>query len=112
MTGTGPSHRFAIDYSKCIFCHLCIDPCPKDCILMGAEYDFVGYTPEEMTLNLLTGKVETREERQVMHGPAKEGMHKAEELKKKKKEEAKKAKAAAPPPPAPPATPAPGGASA
>ena len=27
--------RYAIDYSKCLFCALCTEPCPTDCIHMG-----------------------------------------------------------------------------
>ena len=35
---------FAIDYTKCMFCALCVDPCPVDCIFMGSTYDISGYT--------------------------------------------------------------------
>ena len=30
---------FKIDYTKCMFCALCVDPCPVDCIFMGSTYD-------------------------------------------------------------------------
>ena len=30
---------FKIDYTKCMFCALCVDPCPVDCIFMGSNYD-------------------------------------------------------------------------
>jgi NADH-quinone oxidoreductase subunit I len=30
---------FKIDYTKCMFCALCVDPCPVDCIYMGSTYD-------------------------------------------------------------------------
>ena len=30
---------FAIDYTKCMFCALCVDPCPVDCIFMGSTFD-------------------------------------------------------------------------
>ena len=29
--------RFAIDYSKCLFCALCTEPCPTDCIQTWAS---------------------------------------------------------------------------
>ena len=36
--------RFAIDYSKCLFCALCTEPCPTDCIHMGKLHDLSSYT--------------------------------------------------------------------
>ena len=27
-----------------MFCALCVDPCPVDCIFMGSTYDISGYT--------------------------------------------------------------------
>ena len=35
---------FAIDYTKCMFCALCVDPCPVDCIFMGSNYDLSCYS--------------------------------------------------------------------
>ena len=35
---------FAIDYSKCMFCALCVEPCPVDCIFMGATHDLSCYS--------------------------------------------------------------------
>ena len=40
--------RYAIDYSKCMFCALCCDPCPTDCIHMGNVHDLSGYDRESM----------------------------------------------------------------
>ena len=39
--------RFAIDYSKCLFCALCTEPCPTDCIHMGKLHDLSGYSRAE-----------------------------------------------------------------
>ena len=39
--------RFAIDYSKCLFCALCTEPCPTLCIHMGKLHDLSGYSREE-----------------------------------------------------------------
>lgn len=36
--------RFAIDYSKCLFCALCTEPCPTNCIHMGKLHDISGYS--------------------------------------------------------------------
>ena len=33
-----------IDYTKCMFCALCVDPCPVDCIFMGSNYDLSCYS--------------------------------------------------------------------
>ena len=37
---------FTIDYGKCLFCALCIDPCPVDCIFMGWSHDLSCYSRE------------------------------------------------------------------
>jgi len=42
--------RYAIDYAKCMFCALCVDPCPTDCIHMGNVHDMSGFTREDMTV--------------------------------------------------------------
>jgi NADH-quinone oxidoreductase subunit I len=33
-----------IDYTKCMFCALCVDPCPVDCIFMGSNHDLSCYS--------------------------------------------------------------------
>ncbi len=40
----GQLTRFAIDYSKCLFCALCTEPCPTLCIHMGKLHDLSTYT--------------------------------------------------------------------
>lgn len=40
----GELTRFAIDYSKCLFCALCTEPCPTACIHMGKLHDLSGYS--------------------------------------------------------------------
>jgi NADH-quinone oxidoreductase subunit I len=42
--------RFAIDYSKCLFCALCTDPCPTECIHMGKLHDLSGYSREDVVV--------------------------------------------------------------
>jgi NADH-quinone oxidoreductase subunit I len=42
--------RFAIDYSKCLFCALCTEPCPTDCIHMGKLHDLSGYSRGEVVV--------------------------------------------------------------
>jgi NADH-quinone oxidoreductase subunit I len=43
----GKLTRFAIDYSKCLFCALCTEPCPTECIHMGKLHDLSAYTRAE-----------------------------------------------------------------
>jgi NADH-quinone oxidoreductase subunit I len=47
---TGKLLRFAIDYSKCLFCALCTEPCPTDCIHMGKLHDLSGYSREDVVV--------------------------------------------------------------
>ena len=35
---------FKIDYTKCMFCALCVDPCPVDCIFMGSNFDLCTFS--------------------------------------------------------------------
>lgn len=42
--------RFAIDYSKCLFCALCTEPCPTDCIHMGKLHDLSGYSRQDVVV--------------------------------------------------------------
>ncbi|MBT3212230.1 MAG: 4Fe-4S binding protein, partial [Planctomycetaceae bacterium] len=46
-TGGGKGFQvtgFTIDYSKCMFCALCVEPCPVDCIFMGSTLDLSCYS--------------------------------------------------------------------
>jgi NADH-quinone oxidoreductase subunit I len=42
--------RFAVDYSKCLFCALCTEPCPTDCIHMGKLHDLSSYSREDVVV--------------------------------------------------------------
>lgn len=42
--------RFAIDYSKCLFCALCTEPCPTECIHMGKLHDLSSYSREDVVV--------------------------------------------------------------
>ena len=48
---TGRLVRFAIDYSKCLFCALCTEPCPTDCIHMGKLHDLSSYSREDVVVD-------------------------------------------------------------
>src|SRR2546429_4971414 len=45
--------RYAIDYSKCLFCALCTEPCPTDCIHMGKLHDLSSYTREDVVVEFM-----------------------------------------------------------
>ncbi len=40
--------RFDIDMTKCIFCGLCVDPCPTECLTMTRQYEFSSYGRAEL----------------------------------------------------------------
>jgi NADH-quinone oxidoreductase subunit I len=41
--------RFEIDYSRCVFCGLCVEACPEDAIRMVPETpDFPGFDRDRM----------------------------------------------------------------
>ena len=42
--------RYAIDYSNCLFCALCTEPCPTECIHMGKLHDLQSYTREDVVV--------------------------------------------------------------
>ncbi len=42
--------HFAIDYSKCLFCALCTEPCPTECIHMGKLHDLSGYSRADVVV--------------------------------------------------------------
>ena len=42
--------RFAIDYSKCLFCALCTEPCPTACIHMGKLHDLSSFTRQDVVV--------------------------------------------------------------
>jgi formate hydrogenlyase subunit 6/NADH:ubiquinone oxidoreductase subunit I len=46
----GAMTRYAIDYAKCMFCGLCVEPCPTSCIHMGNVHDLSGYDRESMII--------------------------------------------------------------
>jgi NADH-quinone oxidoreductase subunit I len=71
---------FTLDYQKCMFCELCVYPCPKDCIHMGTEFALTTTDRSELNLDLLSFK--------GMAGDARIRMREAE-VKKKAKAEAK-----------------------
>src|SRR5205085_4154290 len=50
---------FKIDYTKCMFCALCVDPCPVDCIFMGSTFDQSTYSRDGCVVEFCALPIET-----------------------------------------------------
>jgi NADH-quinone oxidoreductase subunit I len=48
--------KFQIDYSKCLFCDLCMQPCPTGSLHMTQTYDLASLTRAECVLDLMRPK--------------------------------------------------------
>ncbi len=102
-TSTGNPKRFwltlfDIDMAKCMYCDLCVHPCPTDCIYMVPEYEYSEYDrtnlvyhfsdlEPEMVANV---KEKAEKEAERKKKEREEKMRKKAEQKKKKEMEAKK----------------------
>lgn len=91
-TSTGNPKRFwvtnfEIDMSKCMYCDLCVPPCPTDCITMVPEYEYSEFDRN----NLLFQFSELGPEKVTK---VKEKLEKEQEEKKRQKEEAARKKQA------------------
>lgn len=91
-TSTGNPKRFwitnfNIDMAKCMYCDLCVPPCPTECITMVPEYEYSEYDRN----NLLFQFSELSEEK-VTEVKEKAEKEQAEKM-RKKKEAAQKKKA-------------------
>jgi len=40
--------RFDIDFAKCCYCALCVDPCPTECLYMTREYENSVYNRDNL----------------------------------------------------------------
>ncbi|WP_138429154.1 NuoI/complex I 23 kDa subunit family protein [Fodinibius saliphilus] len=91
-TSTGNPKRFfltdfVIDMSKCMYCDMCVPPCPTECIKMVPEYEYSDYDRNNLLFQF--SEMSENEVTEVKEKAAKE----KEEKRKKKKEAAKKKKA-------------------
>lgn len=91
-TSTGNPKRFwvtnfKIDMSKCMYCDLCVPPCPTDCITMVPEYEYSEFDRNNLLFQfseLGPGKI----------SEVKEKLEREQEEKQRQKEEAAKKKQA------------------
>ena len=79
--------RFDIDMAKCMYCDLCVPPCPTNCIYMVSEYEYSEFDRTNLVYHF-------SDLEPAMVAEVKEKAEKEAEEKKKKKEEAQRKKAA------------------
>ena len=85
--------RFNIDMAKCMYCDLCVHPCPTECIYMVPEYEYSEFDRSHLVYhfsNLEPDMVATVKEKAEIE--AEEKKRKREEMMKKKAELAQKKK--------------------
>ena len=46
--------RFDIDFAKCCYCALCVDPCPTECLYMTKEYENSVYNRDNLIYHYAT----------------------------------------------------------
>lgn len=85
--------RFNIDMAKCMYCDLCVHPCPTDCIYMVPEYEYSEFDRKNLVYHFSNLEPEmVAEVKEKAEIEAEEKKKQREEMQKKKAEEAKKKK--------------------
>lgn len=82
--------RFDIDMAKCMYCDLCVHPCPTNCIYMVPEYEYSEFNRTNLIYhfsNLEPAMV--AEVKEKAENEAAEKQRQREEMMQKKAEEAK-----------------------
>lgn len=83
--------RFDIDMAKCMYCDLCVHPCPTNCIYMVPEYEYSEFDRTNLIYHFsnlepaMVAEVKVKAEKE-----AAEKQRQREEMMRKKAEEAKK----------------------
>lgn len=77
--------RFDIDMAKCMYCDLCVHPCPTDCIKMVQEYEYSEFDRTNLVYHFSNLSPE-------MVAEVKDKAEKEAEEKKRQREEAKRKK--------------------
>lgn len=85
--------RFDIDMAKCMYCDLCVHPCPTNCIYMVPEYEYSEFDRTNLVYHFSNLEPEmVAEVKEKAEIEAEEKKKQREEMKKKKAEAAKKKK--------------------
>ncbi len=80
--------NYQIDFAKCCFCALCVEPCPTNAIVMTTEFEYSAYTREELHYTFVKMSDEEKKEKE-----AQLAVYQDEQKKKKAAEATAKAKA-------------------
>lgn len=91
--------KFNIDMAKCMYCDLCVYPCPTDCIYMVPEYEYSEYDRSNLVYHFsnltpdLVADVKDKAEKEAeeKQRQKEEMMKKKEEAKREKEQEEQKA---------------------
>lgn len=85
--------RFNIDMAKCMYCDLCVHPCPTNCIYMVPEYEYSEFDRTNLVYHFsnLTPEIVT-EVKEKAEAEAEEKKRQREEMMKQKAEEARRKK--------------------
>ncbi len=92
--------RFDIDMAKCMYCDLCVHPCPTNCIYMVPDYEYSEFDRTNLIYHFsnlepaMVAEVKEKAEKE-----AAEKQKQREEMMRKKAEEAKKKQMEAKKPP-------------
>lgn len=100
-TSTGNPKRlwvtqFDIDMSKCMYCDLCVHPCPTECIYMVQEYEYSDFNRDNLILKFSDlGPEKVAEVKEKLEKETEEKNREKELAQQKKEQEARAAKAEA-----------------
>ena len=87
--------RFNIDMAKCMYCDLCVHPCPTNCIYMVSEYEYSEFDRTNLVYHFSNLEPEmVAEVKEKAEQEAERKKKEREEMMKKKAEEAKAKKEA------------------
>ncbi|MDX1638841.1 MAG: NADH-quinone oxidoreductase subunit I [Balneolaceae bacterium] len=97
-TSTGNPKRFwitdfEIDMAKCMYCDLCVYPCPTECIYMVPEYEYSEYDRKNLVYQF--SELGPEKVAEVKEKAEKEAEEQRREKAKAKKKKAQKSKAQA-----------------
>jgi NADH-quinone oxidoreductase subunit I len=82
--------RFDIDMAKCMYCDLCVYPCPTDCIYMVPEYEYSEFDRSGLVYHFSNLKPDmVAEVKEKAEKEAEEKKRQKEEMMRKKAEEKK-----------------------
>jgi len=49
--GSGKTSSYTINFGRCMYCGLCVESCPKKCLVHTPDFEFCTYDRESLILN-------------------------------------------------------------